>query len=59
MDKELREACITVVLEVAMLMMVAISTERLERKDWDKVNKLFEIFAEEIKEGWEDKENVG
>lgn len=55
MDNELRIACLTVVREVCRIMIDALMKERLTREDWNKVNKLFAIFAEEIKKEWKEK----
>lgn len=55
MDKELRSACATVIKEVVRIMTEALQKERLTREEWNKVNNLFEIFAEEIKKEWKEK----
>ena len=54
MDKELSSACLTVCDEVCRIVVEALRNERLTADDWDKVNKLFEMFAEEINERWKE-----
>lgn len=57
MDKQIESAFLVVNREVVRIVQDALHTERLTREEWDKVNKLFEIFAEEIRKAWEVHQN--
>lgn len=59
MDKQLMAAYWYVCNEVVRIMTTAMKDNRLSRKDWEKVNKLFELFADGIKqqEEWRNEED--
>lgn len=58
-DKQLMVALHYIVNEVVRIITTAMKSGRLTREEWDKVNELCEIFAEEIKElnEWKENEN--
>ena len=58
MDKKIEYALLEVERKTHGLVQHALHTERLEREDWDKVNELFGVFAEDIKKGWERQSKV-